>query len=941
MEIKAEYLAMFTEEANDQLREWEECLLTLEKSPRDSEPLHGMFRAIHTLKGSAGFIGFDRLQKVTHDLESSLSDARDGNTAYNQRLGEILFKGLDLCRGMIDAFAAGKADAEGVEEFQEMLARVARNEGPGAKQAVPPASQAAAAPAVVSALSASASASPARSLSIRIEGQPREAYLRSFLVKARLEGLGKIVAAEPSPEALRQGDGPFVYTVTIETGRTAEEIVSEVALDQVSITAATPAPVVARVEAEETVTQAEREAHSQFPRGARSDEVVRVSVQKLDALLNLVGELVVHNSGFIVTTQQLGEQYGKSRLIRDLEEKTEALSAITHELQDGIMKARMLPIATVFARFRRVVRDLAKASGKSVALDLFGEETEIDKKVIDRIGEPLVHLVRNAVDHGLEPSDERAKRGKNAQGTIRLGAYQDGDHICLELSDDGRGLDREAILRKALEKGLIKPEEVASASTERVLGFIFLPGFSTARKVTDISGRGVGMDAVKRAVEELGGTVRIRSAVGVGTTVTISLPLTMAIITAVLVEADGSIFAIPLSAVREILKEKDAILRTVRTRRVIMLRDEVLALVNLGAALRDARDRAPEDKETGLPVVVVDFEGKKIGLEVEKILGTREVVIKSLSRHYREVEGLVGASILGNGKIALIVDVETLIGLYCHHDSGKSVTMRGVAFDSVESAPPNDTLEPDQPASLQPGPVPAVEHRAAATAAHAIEELAGVVSGDTAKGLEMVHNAGAIQASISLSQLVGREIQVSFPESRMVPIGEVADLMGGDEAPVGGIYVGVGGDITGGILLVFPQKNLLAIDDVLHGRPAGTSSEPAQLDLSGLSEVGNILACCFINAFADADGLMVHAEVPEISIDMCLPVVDSVLARFNQQGEKILLTEAVVYAGDMQKVVCHQLLFLEPESLTRLMAAFSAKPYSARAAVTTARAGGA
>ena len=935
MEIKAEYLSMFNEEASDQLREWEGCLLALEKSPRDTEPLHGMFRAIHTLKGSAGFIGFDRLQKVAHALESSLSDVSDGKAAYDQGLGEILFKGLDICRGMIDAFAAGKADGDGVEEFLEMLAQVTRNDVSAAGPAVTEASQTAATPAVASTSRSSASVASTRSLSIRIEGQPREAYLRSFLVKARLERLGKIVAAEPSPEALREGDGPFVYQVTIETGRTAEEIVSEVAVDQVLIAPATSALAVPTEEAEETVAQAAREAHSQFSRGARSDEVVRVSVQKMDALLNLVGELVVHNSGFIVATQQLGEQYGKTRFIRDLEEKTEALSAITHELQDGIMKARMLPIATVFNRFRRVVRDLAKASGKSVALDLFGEETEIDKKVIDRIGEPLVHLVRNAVDHGLEPADERVKRGKNPRGTIRLGAYQEGDHICVELSDDGRGLDREAILRKALEKGLIKQEEVASATTERVLGFIFLPGFSTARTVTDISGRGVGMDAVKRAVEELGGTVRVRSAVGVDTTVTISLPLTMAIITAVLVAVDGSIFAIPLSAVREILKEKDAILRTVGTRRVIMLRDEVLALMNLGAALRDARDQPPLNKESGLPVVVVDFEGKKIGLEVEKLLGTREVVIKSLSRHYREVEGLVGASILGNGKIALIVDVEALIGLYYHHDNGRSTTMRAAALDST------DALEPVQlsaePARSQPEPVPAGEHRTAAAAAPAVEELARMVSGDLGKMLEVAHNAGAIQASISLSQLVGQEIRVSFPESRMVPLGDVAELIGGDEATVGGIYVGVAGDITGGILLVFPEKNLLAIDDILHGRPAGTSSELAQLDLSGLSEVGNILACCFINAFADADGLLVHAEVPEISIDMCLPVVDSVLARFNQPGEKILLTEAVVYGGDMQKVVCHQILFLEPQSLTRLMAALSAKPRSALAGVATAR----
>ena len=273
-----------------------------------------------------------------------------------------------------------------------------------------------------------------------------------------------------------------------------------------------------------------------------------MSVQKLDTLLNLVGELVIHNSGFVATTQQLREQYGKNRFIYDLEEKTEALSAITRDLQDGIMKARMLPIANVFNRFRRVVRDLAKASKKQIILDVFGEETEIDKKVIDRIGEPLVHLVRNAVDHGLESEEQRRAAGKTPAGTIRLGAYQEGDHICIEVGDDGHGLDRNAILTKALEKGLITREEVATASPERIFGFIFLPGFSTARVVSDISGRGVGMDAVKRAVDEMSGSVRVRSTPGAGTTVTITLPLTMAIITAVLVEVAGSTYAVPLSA---------------------------------------------------------------------------------------------------------------------------------------------------------------------------------------------------------------------------------------------------------------------------------------------------------------------------------------------------------------------------------------------------------
>jgi two-component system, chemotaxis family, sensor kinase CheA len=858
---------------------------------------------------------------------------------------------------MIEAFTAGKVPEVDIEGFLATLARIASGstvEAPRSPRAADAPGKPERPPAGVPAPSAAVGPMTACKLRVAIEGQPREAYLRSFLVKARLDRLGKILAMDPAPDVLRDGEGPFVYTVTFETEKAPESLPEEVAIDQVSISlaaqAAAPAPVPAAAApapapaAEEAAVKAAKEAHEQFSRSGKPEEVVRVSVQKLDTLLNLVGELVIYNSGFAATAQGLREEYGRTKFILDLEEKTEALSAITRELQDGIMKARMLPIANVFNRFRRVVRDLAKASGKTVIFDVFGEETEIDKKVIDRIGEPLVHLVRNAVDHGLEPVDQRVKRGKRPEGTIRLGAYQDGDHICVEVSDDGRGLDRDAILRKALEKGLIRPEEVASASMERILGFIFLPGFSTARTVSDISGRGVGMDAVKRAVDEMSGNVRVRSSAGTGTTVTISLPLTMAIITAVLVEVGGSIYAIPLSAVREILKEKDSILKTVGTRRVIMLRDEVLALVNLGAALQDTESAAPKTVGAGLPVVVVDFEGRKIGLEVEKLHGTREVVIKSLSRHYREVEGLIGASILGNGKIALIVDVETMIGLHYHHGNGHSASVRSATFDFAESretrsaipagpaAEPGEAIElvpvdlpvetePAHPAPAAAAPEPAPNENGAGD----IEDLARMVAGSRGRVLEAVHNAGAIQASISLSQLMGQEIRVSFPESRLVPLKDVAELMGGEEITVGGIYVGVGGDITGGVLLVFPERNLLAIDDMLHGKPVGTVTELSEVDLSGLSEMGNILACCFINAFADSDNISATAEVPEISVDMCLPVIDSVLARFNQPGDRILLTEAVIYGSDSENVVCHQLLFLEPDSLRRLMDTLAAE----------------
>jgi chemotaxis protein CheC len=339
----------------------------------------------------------------------------------------------------------------------------------------------------------------------------------------------------------------------------------------------------------------------------------------------------------------------------------------------------------------------------------------------------------------------------------------------------------------------------------------------------------------------------------------------------------------------------------------------------------------------------------KIGLEVEKIHGTREVVIKSLSRHYKEVDGLIGASILGNGTIALIVDVETLINIHANNGNGKAsgkgagifdvAALRDTAPKAPPAAPraeaanvpaaaaaPAATKAEDAPA-LAPKPavepVPRETAEAAAPEAQSIEELAKRVKGRGGRLLEEVNNTGAIQASMSLSQFTGQEIRVSFPESRLIPIAEVAGLMGGEESIVGGIYVGIAGELSGGVLMILPEKNLLAMDDLLHGRPAGTIHERGELELSALSEMGNILASCFINAMADADHLNVSPEVPEISIDMCLPVIDSVLARFNQPGDRILLTDAVIYGEGLENVVCHQVLFLEPQSLIRLMDALA------------------
>jgi chemotaxis signal transduction protein/two-component sensor histidine kinase len=548
----------------------------------------------------------------------------------------------------------------------------------------------------------------------------------------------------------------------------------------------------------------------------------------------------------------------------------------------------MLPVTNVFNRFHRVVRDLAKDRNKEIALEVFGEETEIDKKVMDRIGDPLVHLVRNAVDHGIESREERLKAGKAPSGRIRLGAYQDGDHICIEVSDDGRGLDRLAVLRKAVEKGLVLQEQAERLTDEQISGLIFLPGFSTADKVTEVSGRGVGMDVVKRAIEEMGGSVRLRSVAGRGTKVTLSLPLTMAIIPAVLVEVEGSTLAVPLSSVKEVLKVGGGELKSVGTRPVIRLREEVLAIVPLRQALCLAGDGSFHQAAERMPVAVVEYEGKKIGLGVDRVIGTGEIVIKSLSRHYREIEGLIGASIMGNGKIALIVDVEALVRQYYQASGRERSVSDESTVDQVERRP----VEP------LPGDSAAVAPEEVDSA----ESLAQELREGVGPHLDEIHNTGAIQAAMTLSQLTGMEIRYSLPEYQL----EWGSRRGAGARNRSCITATRGAKRR---TPVGPRENL----------PQPCFVSAWLRGTFGDSEFGNILSASFINAMSDGTKLAVRSEAPEISVDMCLAVIDGVLGRFNLPGDHILLTRAEIFGQDSEEVVCHLLMFLEPASLRRLV----------------------
>ena len=919
--LKEEYKGIFLDEAQVQIQEWEEALLSLEKAPADRELINRIFRAIHTLKGSSGFVGMAPLQKLAHEIETGLQAVRDGQAALCPEMVQILFEGLDASRKLVDAFASGAPFVDAVESIRAKL--------DGISSAGIPLIDSAGAPIAAQRESIEKNLFQ---IGIQVDAPSTERYLRSLLVHSRLEDLGTVVMVTPSLEDLRMRGEEFAYVVVLETKKAEEQVMKALLLDQVKVV---QIKSVKRSASEsqppdvDSIAAQGKSSDELYARVARSDNMVRVPASKLDAMLNLVGELVIQNAGFISIAGELKTIFGRSPLITKLEEKSEQLARVARELQDAVMKVRMLPVATVFNRFQRVVRDLSRNRGKEVRLDIYGEETEIDKKVIDRMGEPLVHLVRNAVDHGIEGPDDRRAAGKNPTGFVRLGAYQEGDRICVEISDDGRGLDRERIITKGIEKGLITSKDAQGMSNEAAFHLIFLPGFSTAEQVTDISGRGVGLDVVKRFVEEMDGAVQVRSSIGKGTTVKITLPLTMAIIRTILVQTSTCYFAIPLSSVREIIKVDPRTCRSLHKETVVQLRDEILSLVPLRELLRIGGNggSSGEEAQEAQSVVVVDYEGHRIGVIVDRLLGITEIVIKSLSRHYREIEGLVGASILGNGAIALILDVEAIMSAhYRQADIRKSarIERQSVATGDVSEA---GLVKPESSAIEEPPAIADAPPEAAGISEPApATEQAPPWSLDEKQRetLNEIFATSAMQASSAMSTLMRRTVQVSFPELKLVRIAEVSGALGGDESAVVRVYVEFTGEVVGGNLIVLPIGQALRFCDILFERAAGKTVDIDQEDLSAIAEVGNILSASFINAIANQCGCTLHPQVPDVRIDMCLSTIDSVLSRFNRPGDEILLTEAQLFYGDSDQTLCHMLLFLEIDSMARVQQVLSA-----------------
>lgn len=681
LDVTPDEIPVFLAETEEMLQLLDEQLVRLEREGSTPELLQEVFRAAHTIKGASGSIGHLRMARLTHAMETLLDLLRRGELGVHAAIIDRLLEALDLLRVLaaeVESMQESDVDVDNLIKELEMLAG-----------SPPPAAQAAAAGAAVAAKPAPSGATHR----VTIELQPTDwSAVRALQAVMALEQIGEIISSDPGRSDIERGQASGTLTITLRSSASVEAV-NEALADVVEITvggvevfedaedaAAEEATAAATVAEEQqpalrlvespaapkeqrpAEAAAEPRATAQAGRKAvqkTANATVRVDIALLDELFNLVGELVIDRTRLTELTRSLSQQIGKNRALNDLGEATLHLTRVTEGLQSVVMKTRMLPIGTVFNKFPRMCRDLANRLGKNVELVIEGEDTELDRSVIEEVGDPLVHLFRNAIDHGVEGPADRTAAGKPEMATIRLAAEHVENCIVITVEDNGRGIDPAKVKAKAVERGILTAEAATHLSDHEATDLIFAPGFSTAAAVSDVSGRGVGMDIVRTNIEKLGGSVEVRSTPGKGSSFFLRLPLTLAIVQTLLVRVRETLYALPLTSVTETLKVDTRRIQRVQGQDAILLRGRVLPIVRLEVALGgEPTDRA---EDSHVLVVAVKVGNRQVGLAVDTLLGEQEIVIKSLGPVVGDVAGISSAAILGDGTVALIVDIPVLV----------------------------------------------------------------------------------------------------------------------------------------------------------------------------------------------------------------------------------------------------------------------------------------
>ena len=704
----SQYLEIFIDETSEHLQNLSDCIMELEKDPENMDTINEIFRAAHSLKGMAGTMGFKRMQRLTHDMENVFQEVRSEKVKVTSSMIDLLFKCLDAIEGYLDNVKA--SSDEGTEDneliIKELNDFIAAEDGAAAapaqaepKKEVAPAQTAGGDDKKYFEFGLSESekdkikqaeegGAHIYGMTIYIQKECLLKAARAFLVFKAVEEFGEILVYNPSSQDIEDEKFDCDFSIFIASDEPYEKIaeaaksVSEIdkvvgeevkyetlaakqekaEADAAAAEKSQDAPAEAAPAQEQPQTQAAKPAAKTQSSGNKKQTVakpvtnrtVRVDIEKLDALMNQVSELIIAKNSLVsISSNDSGDFQNQS-----FHEQIEYLERITTNLHESVMKVRMVPIESVVAKFPRMIRDLSRKLDKKMELYMTGEDTELDRTVVDQIGDPLQHLLRNSADHGLEDNATRIAKGKPEVGSIFLNAFQEGNNVIIQVGDDGNGIDVEAVRNKAIERGVITEEQAETMSQKEIINLLFLPSFSMAKKITDISGRGVGLDVVKSNIEALGGDVEVKTELGVGTTFTVRLPLTLAIIQALMVEIRDEKYAIALGSISNIedIPVKD--IKYVEAQEVIHLRGKVIPLIRMDQVL----DIEPKEEEPESLTVVIVQKGENLaGLVVDNLIGQQEIVIKSLGKYINNNKIISGATILGDGEVALILDVNVLM----------------------------------------------------------------------------------------------------------------------------------------------------------------------------------------------------------------------------------------------------------------------------------------
>lgn len=696
----SQYLEIFIDESEEHLQTLSDCIMVLEKEPDNKDTINEVFRAAHSLKGMAGTMGFKRMQHLTHDMENVFQEVRSDHIKVTSGMIDLLFKCLDALEGYVDNIKStsdeGTEDNEVIiKELNDFIAKAEGAEETGntetseAKEAAPESTQKEKAGQEKIELTndekkaireAESNGQHIYVMTVHIQKDCLLKAARAFLVFKAVEDFGQILVYRPSSQDIEDEKFEFEFSFFLASEESEDKIVATAKavseIEKVDAEEIRLDEYVKEAEAQEEQQAKEaaaeqKEAPAEAPKAAEkkapaanakkqtnakpvTGRTVRVDIEKLDALMNQVSELIIAKNSLVsISSNESGEYQNQS-----FHEQIEYLERITTNLHESVMKVRMVPIESVVNKFPRMIRDLSRKLGKKMELYMTGEDTELDRTVVDQIGDPLQHLLRNSADHGLEDNATRVERGKPEVGSIFLKAFQEGNNVIIEVGDDGNGIDVAAVRDKAIERGVITAEQAENMSQKEIINLLFLPSFSMAKKITDISGRGVGLDVVKSNIEALGGDVEVRTQLGEGTTFIVRLPLTLAIIQALMVEIRDEKYAIALGSISNIESIPVNEIKYVQAQEVIHLRGAVIPLIRLDQVL-DMEEKQEEPEN--LTVVIVKKGDSLAGLVVDNLIGQQEIVIKSLGKYINNNKIISGATILGDGEVALILDVNTLM----------------------------------------------------------------------------------------------------------------------------------------------------------------------------------------------------------------------------------------------------------------------------------------